>query len=170
MSENGSFSTQLGCPRDVRFTPVSDPITDISNRQLRANKRHEIAYSITSSARPRLAGVNLALLAVSSSCPSGRAGQRPRQTLVSWSTRPPTIRGWRRRLVTTSPYAPPPRSTNIPFAERFGASSAAPHRPRCAVSPAGRRLPQQCRSSVRHQLRRDQSRLSGRVRSKPGLP
>jgi len=31
-------------------------------------KAPQIAYSITSSARPRLAGINLALIAVSSSC------------------------------------------------------------------------------------------------------
>jgi hypothetical protein len=34
---SGAFSTELGCPRDVRSTPVSDRIADIPDRQLRAN-------------------------------------------------------------------------------------------------------------------------------------
>jgi hypothetical protein len=33
----GSFSTEMGCPHDVRFTPVSDRIADIAGGPFRAN-------------------------------------------------------------------------------------------------------------------------------------
>jgi hypothetical protein len=36
-SGSGSFSTETGCPRHVRFTPVSDRTADIPDRQLWAD-------------------------------------------------------------------------------------------------------------------------------------
>jgi hypothetical protein len=36
----GSFSTELGCPCDVRFTPVSDRTADIAGCLKSANNRH----------------------------------------------------------------------------------------------------------------------------------
>jgi hypothetical protein len=33
---DSSFSTELGCPRHVRFTPIRDRIADVPDRQLRA--------------------------------------------------------------------------------------------------------------------------------------
>src|ERR1019366_6051761 len=47
---SGAFSTELGCPRHVRSSPVSDRIADIPDRQLRANFGSEHIHSITSSA------------------------------------------------------------------------------------------------------------------------
>ena len=37
---SGSFSTELGCPRDVQFTPDSDQIADILDGSFVPNKRH----------------------------------------------------------------------------------------------------------------------------------
>jgi hypothetical protein len=37
----GSIATELGCPRDVRFTPDSDRTADIRDWQLRANNGSE---------------------------------------------------------------------------------------------------------------------------------
>jgi hypothetical protein len=43
----GSFSTKLGCPHHVRFTPDSDRGADIQVRQLRSNFGHPRRYSKT---------------------------------------------------------------------------------------------------------------------------
>jgi hypothetical protein len=39
---SGSFSTEMGCPHDVRFTPVSDGIADIAAGPFRAMNRHAL--------------------------------------------------------------------------------------------------------------------------------
>jgi hypothetical protein len=52
----GSFSTELGCPRHVRFTPDSDRTADVVGGPLRARLGHGDNYSITSSARARSMG------------------------------------------------------------------------------------------------------------------
>jgi hypothetical protein len=44
----GSFSTELGCPRHVRFPPDRDRGADIPVRQLRANSRHSAGLAIRS--------------------------------------------------------------------------------------------------------------------------
>ncbi len=53
---DGSISTELGCPRHVRFPPDSDLTADIAGGPVRANsglmRRSKVTYSITSSARP----------------------------------------------------------------------------------------------------------------------
>ncbi len=36
----GSIATEIGCPRDIRFSAESDRMADIPDRRLRANKRH----------------------------------------------------------------------------------------------------------------------------------
>jgi hypothetical protein len=44
---HGTISTELGCPRHVRFTPCSDQTTDMPDRQLRAkigHRRHLDAF------------------------------------------------------------------------------------------------------------------------------
>ena len=40
MSGQGSFSTEMGFPRHVRFTPGSDRIADMAGGPVRANSRH----------------------------------------------------------------------------------------------------------------------------------
>jgi hypothetical protein len=39
---NGSISTKMDCPRDVRFPPVTDQTADIAAGPVRANKRHQL--------------------------------------------------------------------------------------------------------------------------------
>ena len=53
---DGSFSTKLGCPRHVRFTPDSDRTADIAGGPFRANFGSDRTHSITASARERRVG------------------------------------------------------------------------------------------------------------------
>jgi hypothetical protein len=38
------FSTEMGCPRDGRFTPVSERIADMAGCPFRAIIRHEASF------------------------------------------------------------------------------------------------------------------------------
>jgi len=41
MPRSGSIATEIGCPRDVRFSADSDRIADIAGGPVRANRRHQ---------------------------------------------------------------------------------------------------------------------------------
>src|SRR5258707_15569336 len=53
-TQAGSFSTELGCPRHVRFPPVSDHGADIAGCHKRAINRHQLGPAYRSKFQTRI--------------------------------------------------------------------------------------------------------------------